>query len=300
MLHNEIIINRLALIKFLYNIGVQQSEFPDPASSFSILSFHDSIEMFLKLAAENLNINSDNFNFMSYRESIKTLTLKESCRSLNARRVNIKHKGLLPSRSDIDHSRITTEEFLKENTIIQFNIEFSKVSILAFVTNKEVQKNLQDADTHLKEGDFKNSVFKSAIAFHILIHRKGHEDKKSIPANYYYNKIDVSPIKLRDTGIGNRHIEENFKKIQEVMNRTIEVSKIIGLGVNYREYLKFKFLTPTIFEMQGNKFEYLSEPTASYSQSNSEYCFNFVVNSAIRLQNSEFDISTLLPEDEKS
>ena len=53
MLNREIIIKRLALIKHLYRIGAEQSRQLETIASFSILSLHDSIEMFLKLLAEH-------------------------------------------------------------------------------------------------------------------------------------------------------------------------------------------------------------------------------------------------------
>lgn len=49
MLDYEIIIRRLATIKYLYRIGVQQSLLVDTVAGFSILSFHDCAEMFLLL-----------------------------------------------------------------------------------------------------------------------------------------------------------------------------------------------------------------------------------------------------------
>lgn len=49
---NEISLKRLALIKQLFMLGVAQSYEPEPLNGFSILSFHDSLEMFVKLCAD--------------------------------------------------------------------------------------------------------------------------------------------------------------------------------------------------------------------------------------------------------
>ena len=51
MLDKEIIIRRLATIKYLYNIGIQQSRQVETVAGFSILTFHDCAEMFLILVA---------------------------------------------------------------------------------------------------------------------------------------------------------------------------------------------------------------------------------------------------------
>ena len=88
-LDKEIIIRRLAIIKYLYNLGAQQSMQVDMVAGFSILSFHDCAEMFLLLVAENKGMKGENV-FMDYWNKIPELTLKESMRILKERRVNIK------------------------------------------------------------------------------------------------------------------------------------------------------------------------------------------------------------------
>lgn len=76
---------RLAIIKYLYNVAVEQSMKPEPICSTSVLTFHDSIELFLELAAEHLDKGKSGVNFMAYWELLALkvkdgLTQKESCR----------------------------------------------------------------------------------------------------------------------------------------------------------------------------------------------------------------------------
>ena len=65
MIDKELLVKRLSIIKLLYKIGFEQSKQTESISFFSILSFHDSIEMFLKLAAEHKDIKSDNFHSLN-------------------------------------------------------------------------------------------------------------------------------------------------------------------------------------------------------------------------------------------
>ena len=51
---DELTTKRLAVIKQLYLHGIEQSYEVEPMNGFSILSFHDSVEMFMKLCAETL------------------------------------------------------------------------------------------------------------------------------------------------------------------------------------------------------------------------------------------------------
>lgn len=112
ILDKGIIIRRLAIIKYLYNIGVQQSMQVETIAGFSILAFHDCAEMFLLLVAENKGMKAQT-NFMSYWDDYPELTLKESMRALKDRRVNIKHKGQFPSKSDIEISRIYNDRLFR-------------------------------------------------------------------------------------------------------------------------------------------------------------------------------------------
>ena len=57
---------RLALIRYLYTVGVRQSEQPEPAGAMSILIFHDSIELLLQLASEHLDVSTKNASFLNY------------------------------------------------------------------------------------------------------------------------------------------------------------------------------------------------------------------------------------------
>ena len=52
---SEIIIRRLVTIKYLYLIGVEQSKQTGTVAGFSILAFHDCVEMLLVLIAEKKN-----------------------------------------------------------------------------------------------------------------------------------------------------------------------------------------------------------------------------------------------------
>lgn len=48
-------LQRLSFIKYLFSIGITQSYQPEPLCGVAILSFHDSIELFLCLASEKLD-----------------------------------------------------------------------------------------------------------------------------------------------------------------------------------------------------------------------------------------------------
>lgn len=81
---NEISLKRLALIKRLFMLGVAQSYEPEPLNGFSIFSFHDSLEMFVKLCTDSKGIKSKGApSLMDYFTIIPELGMQPQINNLN-------------------------------------------------------------------------------------------------------------------------------------------------------------------------------------------------------------------------
>lgn len=294
MINEEILIKRLSLIKYLYKIGIEQANQFETLAGFSILSFHDSIEMFLKLVSEHKNIKSEKLNFIEYWSKIPDLTLIESMRNLNTRRVNIKHKGIFPSKSDIDICKINTTEFFEENTKKQFNIVFDEISLSSLISYENVRNQIVKAENELSQNSLKNSLEFSAIAFYELI--KTYEDSKS---NFFQNSPFLVGQKFKsrksrfnsDDSALNRFVEEVEKNISGIQ----EDFKILSLGIDFKKYTKFKFLTPDV-SYYTSKLEYspIFYKKTILNKGNCEYCINFVIDSSLKLLEFDYDITELI------
>ena len=100
---NSNLLRRLSLIKHLFSKSLEQIMNPEPVCCLAILTMHDSIELFLQLAAEKHNIGSTDISFMEYFEKLKNavstnieIPYKEEIRRLNRARVALKQKGGIP------------------------------------------------------------------------------------------------------------------------------------------------------------------------------------------------------------
>src|SRR5258705_9198103 len=113
----DIIIRRLSLIKQLYQIGFEQAVLPETISFISILSMHDSIDMFMNLSAEKKGTKKDLF-LMQYFDVIPELTLKPSIDKINKRRNGLKHNGIVPGKVEIQDTCSIAKIFFEENTRI--------------------------------------------------------------------------------------------------------------------------------------------------------------------------------------
>ena len=290
MISRELIIKRLSLIKYLYRIGVEQSYQVEAIASFAVLSFHDSIEMFLKLLAEHRNIKSDKFDFMTYWTEFPDLTLKESMRNLNERRKNIKHKGILLSKSDIEVCRVNTADFFEQNTVACFDIDFKDISLFSLIERKSVRDELTNAQQALNAGKYSDAIEKSAVSFAHLIYL--YERNSSISswdspfsigekmngfAWSHYTRIDD---KLDD------FIEKAAKSIEALQY----VVKIVGFGIDYKRYAKFKTLTPIVTRMMNGSYVAELWREKQWTRENCQYCIDFVLDSCLKLQELDFDI----------
>ena len=246
ILDKGIIIRRLAIIKYLYNIGVQQSMQVETIAGFSILAFHDCAEMFLLLVAENKGMKAQT-NFMSYWDDYPELTLKESMRALKDRRVNIKHKGQFPSKSDIEISRITMTDFLEQNIPIQFGIEFKDISISSLVSYDNIKRYIDIAELKYNEGKLYECIVNSKIAFMELLSTYESSKREQYSVDSLLNIGDeVGKDYRKLVGSDDRAGASWFEQVTNTVNKIREVLKVTALGVDYKKYTYFETITPEV------------------------------------------------------
>lgn len=294
-MNHEIIIKRLALIKYLFSQGIQQSKNSEPLLSFAILSFHDSVEMFLKLLAEKENIPVDyKTKFNHYWEKIPTLTLKESLSGINVRRNNFKHKGILPSKLDIEEARVTTSNFFQQNTFAHFGIKFEDISLLNLVKYDIVKQHLQKAYSDLKENNYSKSIDESTFAFHQLIntYESSKEQSFSSPFNF------TSAITRYDwmSFDEDKPLKDFKKKVKDTFNEFNFILKVIGLGIDFKKYVKFSILTPKVYLEQDMTYHTYTDDKEDWTlkQDNVQFLIDFVIESSLRIQEFDFEISEML------
>jgi len=283
---------RLAFIRYLFNLAIEQSQRPEPMCSSAILTFHDSVELFLQLGSEHHCVSKKTNEFMEYWQILKDekgleLGQKVSMRRLNKARVGLKHNGTLPSRLTIDDFRISVTNFFDENTPLLFGIDFFGISLIELVQSERVKKNLLDAEEYLTKEDYENSLDKVALAFRQLI--DDYEDRKR-------DKFGRSPFFFGDslTFVGSAHIGTRMVKvIPDEVIRSIEALqnavKIISLGLDYRRYAKFRLLTPFVIRFIGGKYDVQRiKRKEELTKEEIHFCINFVIESAVMLQEFDF------------
>jgi len=291
------ILKRLSILKLLYKIGVEQSYKGEMTSYFSILSFHDSIEMFLKLTAEKLD-KRDCQNFMQYWEMLDKLTLKEAMRKLNANRVNLKHKGIIPSKFEIETSRVNTALFFEENVPKYFDLNFSEINLFELIKYEHTKAHLKQAEFELKNIKFKECIHNCVRAFNELLleYKSSKRSKYSFTTPFDLIK-NVSFDNSRSWGNENKTpidktLKETFKTVNENFKKIENALQLVSLGIDYKKYIKFSLLSPQFYKTSNGDYNFYGDER-EWSEKECEFCIDFILDSSLILQDFDFNFSEL-------
>jgi len=304
-------VSRLAFIRFLFNLAVEQSKKPEPLSSASILTFHDAIELFLELGSECWNVGKRDVEFLEYWDllgkklSPNELGQKESMRRLSRVRGELKHHGILLSKLDIEGFRVNATNFFEENTPIVFGIELHDVSLAELVQYEKARDYLKEAEKALKEDNREDALGEVACAFEELI--RDYESTKTgeFGRSPFFFVRDMTFLSSFHLGLDGLMAGPNFDehgmrefvdKVRESLISLQGAVKILSLGIDYRRYIKFKLLTPHVSldehgewainrEMRGSK----GIPT----EEDVQFCIDFVIESAISLKELDFTLESV-------
>jgi hypothetical protein len=291
-------VKRLAIIKYLYNVATEQSMKPEPLGSTSVLTFHDTIELFLELAAEHLDKGKSGVDFMGYWELLAPkieggLTQKESCRQLNTARVGLKHSGITPSKLAIEGFRATTTNFLEESTLKVFGIKFCDISLIALVKNEKTRNYLHESENLLKEGKIEDSLDKAALAFSVMI-----DDYESNKRDRFGRSPFFFGEHLHFLSSFFMHIEGDLGKFVDRVKESIEALqeavKLLSLGLDYRKYSRFRLLTPYVLKTSAG---YQIQRIQRGSEGDPvpvdvQFCIDFTIESALALQGFDFSLES--------
>ena len=151
---------RLTIVRYLYNQAIEQERKGDLLGGLALLPFHDAVELFLQVAAENhpeVKLTKS-VEFIAYWPAFAaaelTLPYQEQMRRFNNARVEVKHRGTLPSRHDVEGFRATITAFLVDAAPKLFEIDFDSISLSALVRSDEVRAALQTAEACVRENNF--------------------------------------------------------------------------------------------------------------------------------------------------
>jgi hypothetical protein len=296
---NEITLRRLAFVKHLHSLAVKQSLLAEPIRFASLLTMHDTVELFLCIACEHLDTGKKELRFMEYWDVLSTklespgLTQKEAMRRLNQARVDFKHFGLMPSQIDFDGFRVTATLFLEENTPTIFGRGFDSISLVDLIESAAARESLRNAERQLGQDQTKESVASSKIAFEQILEEHGRKRSGLLGPNWQGNIQAVRDL-TRYTNIqdleyharGNSALEHFVDIIVRAVEALEDRVELLSLGIDGQRYSEFHWITPPVWK-NGTDYHVdkrWQQQAFNVSKGRAKWCMDFVIETALILQ----------------
>lgn len=300
-------LRRLAFIRYLYTLAVKQSMQPEPLGAASILTFHDSVELFLHLAFEYLNVSTGNEpSFMGYWDQLAPklptsgLPQREAMRRMNKSRVELKHRGTWPSRLDVDAFRANVTRFFEDSSPMVFGIQFNSISLVNLVQYTRVRMTLEEASKLIEAGKEESAIAKIAIAFMQLLEEyesKTRADFGKSLFSFDHSLAGIMPIGTDDDAIADlaSAVEDFANDVESAVADMQNAIKILALGLDYRRYVRFQLLTPSAKKLPNGKYEVHPNwsKVETLTLDHCRFCYDFVIESAIELQAIDLEVKVV-------
>lgn len=156
------IIRRICLSRHLFDLGKSSLMTANDLHLFSAVNLlQDSVEAFMLAVADFVNASvsfkttfDQYFTLINDKISPKELPFKAKLLRLNKIRVNSKHYGIMPSRSECEPLIVSIKEFFEEVSSSILGVNFSTVSTLDLLSDRESKKHLIEAKQYLEDGNY--------------------------------------------------------------------------------------------------------------------------------------------------
>lgn len=285
---------RLAFIRYLYDLGRQQSLQPEPMCAIALLNFHDAVEMFLHLACEHLDAKPAK-EFLGYWDCLKDkveggIAQKASMERLNKARVALKHSGILPSKTAVAELSFSTEVFFVDNTTRVFGLEFSEISLIDLVACLSCRAALRKAVECQNQGDGLVAMDNVALAFQSLVDDYENRKRGRFGQSPFFFGKDFTFQSSRRMGITDRELAEFLDMVKDSIGALQRAMKSLSLGLDYRRYCRFRTLVPVVSRVMSGNYVIDRVHDKAPIEEEFRFCMDFVIDSAIVLQSSDYDI----------
>lgn len=276
------LIERLSFIRHLFVSAVKSCDLDHPMFNAAILQLQDGVELFLDLGLEFKDISKDEYlrefakkndrkkikddiSFLEYWDVFESKGIavsgKDMMKKLNKARVELKHRGTFIDKTSIDVFVKATATFFKDNCKTLFDVDFDSFSMLYLVKESEWKELLKEAEILISEQNWVKANEKNALAFYRL--RKNYEGHSS---------IDIS----KNLQYFAQFLGLNSSRYNQFLKYSPEVKMYYGGGMEIPQY---NYNQPGATFASAKSDEELATPERV------QFCFDYVIETAISLQN---------------
>jgi hypothetical protein len=298
------IMSRLAFVRLFFMQGIDQSHQPEPLNVSSVLTLHDTAELFLQVIAEYRGINLPRFvQFPEYWKLLDparnpngvALSGERPMTRLNDLRTAFKHYGTLPSAAAIAQACADVRAFLEANTLTVLGMPFDTIDMAEVIPQAGVRDKVRAA-TAAAGGDLTEAMGLLAEAYNELLGIPG----RAVPSGVPHFGGTIRPIRESDiaaalkptpgdrtrrpVGADPRRLASAIGDLMEATREMQLAMRVMALSIDYRQYARFKQLTPSIVyfitDLHGER---RTPPGYAPTNADFEFCRQFVITAALRI-----------------
>ena len=174
---NRSILHKLLLARRLHDLARENlSSANDLSLAIGVNLLQDCVEAFLLAVAEHVNAQIQSriafdqyFDLIDAKIAPKVLPFRPRLIALNKLRVNSKHFGLAPAKSEVSGLLVTVREFFDEVTRSVLGVSFSSVSLIDLLRDAEAKDLLREAEAAYNAGDFEKCLFECRKAIFVRL-----------------------------------------------------------------------------------------------------------------------------------
>lgn len=208
---------------------------------------------------------------------LPTVPDKARIQHIRTIRNDAQHKAKYPNETDVSDCRTYTRDFLRQLILNVWNENFDSISLIDLIKNEAVKTHLTEAESHLKNGQYGESIGKSSIALDSALSKIENSMVGSFP---YYNKaFIVSDGKRAEPD------QKTYRAFLKLRNLTVR--SLIGL--NLSEFTKYSQVVNSVVRVSDGIAIFSSNDYEANEQE-AEFVLNYVIDSLIRIENLVGDI----------
>ena len=291
--------HRVPLIKHILSTALDHAGLPEPFCSHAVLGLHDAVELFVQLVSEHVGATvSKKAGLLEYWPALekrlgRAFPKQHAMRRLNQARVGLKHSGIRPSRDEVDELSKQTVAFLEEASLGVLGIAFSELSSVRLVGYEPTASRLSRAEHLGGSGRFGEAAEMCALAFNELMHR--FREKSGNEWNYSpfprlseatrYNRLSIG----YRWAAQNRDLSEHLKKLSAAFAEIEPVLSMLTLGVEYRQFARFREVTPRIVAMADGSYIVAGDTRRPPASGDVVFAIDFAITAALRLREIDPD-----------
>lgn len=250
----------------------------------------DAVELFLRAVMKDRpvagrKIPDDFVTCMDYIDSAATqdtsqhIPFRAKLIDLNKARVNFKHYGLIPNKTDARRLLGYVADFFDEASVRFFNIRFSDISASDLVTSQEVRERLKKAEQALRDEELEQSLGYSAEAVEVAtqelirpLSRRSHMGG----SGFSTGSTDV---------LGRRFYDDLERYVYGVAADADRMAVMLALSVNLNDLARFENVVPIVSRMFGGPYtwERMNDATG-LNASDAAFAVNFATKFALSAQ----------------